>query len=128
MEQSDDNVTNIEHLVKINIEVGYPPFLKPDQCLMILIHPFNKSGIWIFHKELLRPLTTNDILNVTEILVGIPLEMGYHMEQNLWPVGQQLDPRYHTVSPTVLNWTGIIIYQRRDNKGIYHVIGYYTGL
>ena len=60
--------------------------------------------------------------------MGIPLELGYHMEQNLQPVGHQLDPCFRTVSPMALDCTGILIYQCRDDNRISHVIGHYTSL
>ena len=128
LEKIYDDVTNIEHIININLEIGNPPFLKTSQCLIIILHPFNKSGVWRVHKELLRPLTTNYILIVTVILIGISLELGYHTKKNLWLVGQQVYPCRLTVSPTVLDCTGIFIYQLRDNKGISHVIGHYMGL
>ena len=45
LEQSDDEVTHIEHIIQINLEVGNNPLLNPVQCLILLLHPFDK--IWI---------------------------------------------------------------------------------
>ena len=44
-DQSDENVTHIEHLIKSNIEVCNTPLLKPVQFPMLILHPFDKSRI-----------------------------------------------------------------------------------
>ena len=45
LECSDDGVTHIEHIININLELGYPFLIKPVQCLILLLHPFDKSRI-----------------------------------------------------------------------------------
>ena len=45
LDQSDDDVTHIEHLIKSNIEVCNTPLLKPAQFPMLILHPFDKSRI-----------------------------------------------------------------------------------
>ena len=45
LEQSDDDVTHIEHLIKNNIEVGNPILFKTVHCLILILQPFDKNGI-----------------------------------------------------------------------------------
>ena len=45
LEQIDDGVTHIEHIIKNNLGLGNPPLIKPVQCLILLLHHFDKNGI-----------------------------------------------------------------------------------
>ena len=45
LDRSDDSITHIEHIIKINIEVGNPPFVETVQCSILILYPSDKSGI-----------------------------------------------------------------------------------
>ena len=71
LERIYDNITHIKNLIKSNLELGYPPLIKPTQSLILIFHYFNKSRIRRFYKELLFPLITNNVFIFIAILIGI---------------------------------------------------------
>ena len=74
MQRGDDKIYHVEHIIKWNLQVSYPALFKLIQSILFFLNHFDQGNISRVQKQLQIPLTTNNILILNTIIIGIPLK------------------------------------------------------